>query len=404
MTRTAPDAGGHPKAQHSADRRQEMARELSDIKALLQSRALALAQQLAPDGARAGKYWIAKNPTRADRHAGSFWITVAGTAPGAWRDEATGDKGDVIGLVQYITGHDFRRALDWCRDWLGLARLDDDAIRRARAQREHSAAHDAAREARMLADNRRRAFALWLKASERLAATPVETYLRTRGIELDALASPPRAIRFGVRKHLEDGRSWPCMLTTMTGPDNTCWAVHCTFLALDGGGKAPVTPARKIWPSFKGAVMRLARGETGLPADDAAKQGLVDTLCLCEGVEDGLSIAMACPELRVWAAGSLGNLAHVTLPACAGDVVVCADNDWGKPQAARQLEAAIVALSRQGRKVRVARSPVGKDANDCLLSGAAIAHTATAPRGAPDAQWASEGAKQNAYLAASRGA
>lgn len=365
-------AAGSPQGSRSApmDRRAEMARELADIKALLQARILALAQTLAPDGKRAGIYWIARNPTRNDRHAGSFWIKVSG-APGVWRDEATGDKGDVLKLIQYITGLDFVRALDWARDWLGLARLDNDAIRKARAAREYDAARDAAREERILRHNREQARALWLRASG-ILNTPAETYLReARGIDVRALPRIPGALRCAVRRHRESGQHLPCLLSMMTSSaDDTFAAVHAVFLAPDGRAKADVTPQRKIWPSFKGAAIRLARGETGKSVKDAAALGLLDTLVLCEGVEDGLAIALACPEYRVWAAGSLGNLAQITLPPTCAEVIVAADNDWGKPQAAKQLEAAIVALGRQCPRISVARSAIGKDANDALLSGA----------------------------------
>ena len=349
-----------------ADRRAEMARELADIKALLVARIESLARQLAPEGNRSGHYWMARNPMRDDRTPGSFWINLGGKAPGTWKDAATGEKGDALALIMGVMRCDFPKALDWARAWLGLSNMQPEQIARARAANERAQADRETREAEILADNRRAAMAMWLKGSDKLAATPVETYLRTRGIELSALAAPPRALRFAARKHRESGRFLSAMLACMTGPDETLWAVHQTFLEPDGSGKADVVPARKIWPSFRGAAIRLAKGETKMRPAEAAKHGLLDTLCLCEGVEDGLSIALACPELRVWAAGSLGNLAHITLPECCADVIVAADNDWGKPQAQKQLDAAVAALMKQGRPVRIARSFVGKDANDAL--------------------------------------
>jgi hypothetical protein len=57
------------------------------------------------------------------------------------------------------------------------------------------------------------------------------------------------------------------------------------------------------------------------------------------------------------------------LPECAGEVIVCADNDWGKPQAQRSLDQALAALARQGRrKIKLAKSPIGKDVNDALMA------------------------------------
>lgn len=53
-----------------------------------------------PDGRQQGEEWIALNPTRADRRAGSFRIN---TKTGRWADFATGDKGgDPVSLFAYL--------------------------------------------------------------------------------------------------------------------------------------------------------------------------------------------------------------------------------------------------------------------------------------------------------------
>jgi hypothetical protein len=53
-----------------------------------------------PDGKRHGREFVAKNPTRADRSAGSFRINVV---TGKWADFATGDRGiGVISLGAYL--------------------------------------------------------------------------------------------------------------------------------------------------------------------------------------------------------------------------------------------------------------------------------------------------------------
>lgn len=342
--------------------------ETSEIKALLQARIDHLVRELAPGGSQAGKYYLAKNPVRADKHAGSFWVATKGHAIGAWRDEASGDKGDVFKLICYCRGLDFKQAIAWARGWLNYEQLPADAVRLARSTIAREQSDDRQRDARDLEENRKRALGLWLKADAKLDGSITERYLDHRGIVLGALARPPGCIRhFSAHKHSESGQLLPCMAVMMTSTvTNQAQAVHRTWLALDGSAKADVMPARKIWPSFKGSVMRLARGETELSVDDAVARGKVDRLALCEGVEDGLSIAVACPDLRVWSVGVLGNLQHVRIPDCCAEVIVCADNDWGKPQAEAQLRRGLEALAAQRRPVRIARSSVGKDANDAL--------------------------------------
>ncbi len=53
-----------------------------------------------PDGKQAGREWIARNPKRADRDAGSFSVNLT---TGRWADFATGDRGgDPISLAAYL--------------------------------------------------------------------------------------------------------------------------------------------------------------------------------------------------------------------------------------------------------------------------------------------------------------
>lgn len=348
---------------------------LADIKAMLQANVAALAQQLAPRGKRSGAWWMAHSPVRDDATP-SFGVRLTGEAPGAWRDFATGDKGDVLQLIAFTNGmarNDVRGILAWARAWLGIDGAAPPAIakRIADAKQEASARDvDAAKQA---AENVKSAAKMFKASKIRpFVISPASLYLADRGIDVQALPRLPGALGWLPDvKHRESGTAWPVMTAAFTALDGATVAVHRTFLAQRRSSgswtKAPVSPARKIWPSFKGAAIRLSRGASGLSIDKAAAQGLLETLVLVEGVEDGLSVALACPELRVWAAGSLGNLCEVLLPDCVDQVIVCADNDWGKPQAQAMLNRALARFQSLGRSVRVARSTVGKDVNDALI-------------------------------------
>jgi hypothetical protein len=58
-----------------------------------------------PGGKRIGKEYIARNPTRADRHPGSFKVVIVGHRAGVWADFATRDRGgDPISLAAYLFG------------------------------------------------------------------------------------------------------------------------------------------------------------------------------------------------------------------------------------------------------------------------------------------------------------
>lgn len=60
----------------------------------------ALTSRWLPDGKRVGAEWVARNPLRADRRAGSFKVNLH---TGRWADFATGDKGgDPVSLAAYL--------------------------------------------------------------------------------------------------------------------------------------------------------------------------------------------------------------------------------------------------------------------------------------------------------------
>jgi hypothetical protein len=71
-----------------------------------------------PDGRRQGREFVAKNPTRADGHAGSFSINLI---TGKWSDFATGDRGgDPISLAAYLFGLSQIDAARRVADMLGI--------------------------------------------------------------------------------------------------------------------------------------------------------------------------------------------------------------------------------------------------------------------------------------------
>ena len=82
--------------------------------------ALPILRRLLPGGRRQGREYVALNPTRDDRHPGSFRVN---TATGRWADFATGDKGgDLVSLVAYLRGCPQGEAAGLLARMLGLER------------------------------------------------------------------------------------------------------------------------------------------------------------------------------------------------------------------------------------------------------------------------------------------
>lgn len=71
-----------------------------------------------PDGRRRGKEYVACNPRRVDRRAGSFSVNLSS---GRWADFAVGARGgDPVSLAAYLSGLSQADAARRLADMLGL--------------------------------------------------------------------------------------------------------------------------------------------------------------------------------------------------------------------------------------------------------------------------------------------
>ncbi|HBT69028.1 MAG TPA: hypothetical protein DEB63_13330 [Agrobacterium sp.] len=75
--------------------------DTSEIKQALKDRIEGLCQRLLPTGKREGRLWVSHNPITNDFHQTLELKVALDRDPGAWKDYRTGEKGDVLGLVQY---------------------------------------------------------------------------------------------------------------------------------------------------------------------------------------------------------------------------------------------------------------------------------------------------------------
>ncbi|MBI5112888.1 MAG: toprim domain-containing protein [Rhodovulum sp.] len=284
-------------------------------------------------------------------------------------------QGDVFNLVAYLNNWThlprggFLEAARWLEDLLGLRHLSADERREDLAKARARAARQREDQAAAAEKAARRAKGLWLSALP-IPGTPVETYLRTRGIDLAALPRLPRILRClpNAKHRGDDGREtwWPAMIAGCTDGTGEIRAVHRTWLRPDGAGKAPVAPVKKVWPGFAGLVIPVWKGDGDLSVRDACATGLLQILVITEGIEDALTAALAAPEHRVWAAISLSNIRNIRLPDCIEAVAIHRQNDWDKRSAVEEFEAGVAALEAQGRPVVPFAASTGKDINDTL--------------------------------------
>lgn len=194
-------------------------------------------------------------------------------------------------------------------------------------------------------DRRAGALAIWNRAVP-AAGTPAEAYLRGRGID----PPYPPALRFTALA-CDDQGPLPCLVCGVQDVDGAIAGVQRIWLAPDGRAKAAVDRPKRSLGEVKGGSIRLAEpGDCGL-------------LAVCEGPEDGLSLARML-EIPVWVAAGASFLPAMQFPPGVRSIVIGADNDNAGRDAA---DKAAQAFALRGLAVRIVRPLDGfKDFNDEL--------------------------------------
>lgn len=183
-------------------------------------------------------------------------------------------------------------------------------------------------------------------ASRPIQGTLAHKYLASRGI---GCALPDTLRYHSELLHSPSKTRYPALLAVIKGSSG--FAIHRTFLALDGSSKAPVSPAKMMLGPTKGGAVHLG-------ADDG-------TLMIGEGIETCLSGAQV-SGLPAWAALSTSGMKALVLPDHISDIIFLADGDDAGEAAA--LDCARRS-KRPDRRIRIARPPRGLDFNDLLMRG-----------------------------------
>lgn len=351
--------------------------KIDEIANALRADILNLCHAIGLQGKTDGNDFVAYNPTRADKHLGSFRICIRGAKQGIWAEFASGERGDPLDLINYCL---FRNqtnkheAIEWAKQYLGLNsnhKGDLEKVKQRAAEQQKKAEEEQKKENEFF---KRRAQKIFLSADPLIKNTPAEKYFNNRGIDFSVLGKYPHTLRYEKNCYYEKDKKtgetiyMPAIIAAVNNENGEFVAIHRTFLEnINGIWKRK---NKKVLGAFAGAAIRLWRGKTRLPIEKlkaAANLDEVDkTLIICEGIEDGLSIAMACPEYRLWTSLSVSNMKNIKIPSIFKTVIIAGDNDGEEHIATVHVQQAAEAFQRQGFEVKIARPEYAHDFNDEL--------------------------------------
>lgn len=361
--------------------------DTQEVKFALRGRILDLCRRLLPDGQRKGRLWVAHNPVTMDHRQSPEFKVALDRDIGAWIDYRTGEKGDVIRLIEYTMRLEFREAMDFARDFCGMRAMSSE--QRQKLQRDtRQAQQEADRNTEKLRLKRMAdAERIWHEGRADGAGSTGEAfaqrYFAARSIPLERIPNRDRAtFRFathqefwpraqyrhenGRRIKVQAGPEYPAVLSAMRLPTGQVSAVHMTFLDPLGPRKLPVSGdenAKVMFGEAKGAVISISFGPENQPMDTALEP---HPLVIGEGIETTMSVAVVAPQARCVAAGSLSNMANVPfwLP-CISSIVLLRDQFKSKTTEKQWLKV-LEAAAASGKPVVEMDSHDGNDFNDLM--------------------------------------
>jgi len=273
-------------------------------------------------------------------------------AAGKWTDAAAADHGDLLDVIRKSCGFaDFRDVAKEARRFLSLPRSESEPERRYSRAPAPSGSTESAR----------RLFAM----SRPISGTPVETYLRKRGITALHGAT---SLRFHPRCYYRPGddaptENWPAMIAAVTDLGGDITGAHRTWLDPSGEDKAPIESPRRAMGDLLGNAVRFDVPE--------------DVMAAGEGIETVLSLRCVLPAMPMVAALSAAHLSAILFPLRLRRLYIVRDNDPAG-------EGAAVCLSDRARPdgiEAIVLSPTLEDFNEDLRwLGVHELRTAIAPQ------------------------
>jgi hypothetical protein len=290
-----------------------------DLARRLSRQAETVCRRYLGNGRREGRYWLVGDVRNTPGR--SMFVRLKGPesgwgAAGKWTDAATGEHGDLIDIIRESCGLvEFKDVANEVRTFLSLPDPEPEYRTRATPPAPRGSAESA-----------RRLFAM----SQPISRTPVESYLRNRGItalhDIGSLRFHPRCF-YRPDQH-SPTETWPAMIAAVTDLNGGLTGVHRTWLEPDGFhlsslGKAPIDTPRRAMGDLLGHGVRF--GVAG------------DVVIVGEGIETMLSLRCAMPTMPAIAALSAAHLAAVLFPEKLRRLYIARDDDLAGDGAAGTL-------------------------------------------------------------------
>ncbi|WP_342637667.1 toprim domain-containing protein [Orientia tsutsugamushi] len=288
---------------------------------------------------------------------GKIQVTTEDKYAGKWYDFSTGQKGDLLSLVQIKRGYSFFEAKEYLKSMVGMSNISQRYQRRPKT--DDSQQYTQQPESVKI-EKVQNLYELSSKIhgydiDKNPHAEVVNKYLENRGITFDK-STASSDLKGSILFDTQTRKNYPAFTAFARNSKGEITGVQAVYLNL-AGDKANISINRRSFGKISGSFITIAKRNANDP----------NITIIAEGAETALSLQQSGIKGNIIASAGISNLRNYS-PFPGEKIIIAADNDSKNPITNNTVIKAAKTLEMKGAITCIVKPPENGDFNNLLQS------------------------------------
>ncbi|WP_371223243.1 toprim domain-containing protein [Orientia tsutsugamushi] len=288
---------------------------------------------------------------------GKIQVTTEDKHAGKWYDFSTGQKGDLLSLVQIKRGYSFFEAKEYLKSMVGMSNISQRYQRRPKT--DDSQQYTQQPESVKI-EKVQNLYELSSKIhgydiDKNPHAEVVNKYLENRGITFDK-STASSDLKGSILFDTQTRKNYPALTAFARNSKGEITGVQAVYLNL-AGDKANISINRRSFGKISGSFITIAKRNANDP----------NITIIAEGAETALSLQQSGIKGNIIASAGISNLTNYS-PFPGEKIIIAADNDSKNSITNNTVIKAAKTLEMKGAITCIVKPPENGDFNNLLQS------------------------------------
>ncbi|SPR07555.1 conjugal transfer protein TraI [Orientia tsutsugamushi str. Gilliam] len=288
---------------------------------------------------------------------GKIQVTTEGKYAGKWYDFSTGEKGDLLSLVQRERGYSFFEAKEYLKSMVGMSNISQRYQRPPRTDdsQQYTQQPESVKIAKVQNLYELSSKIHGYDIDKNPHAEVVKKYLENRGITFDK-STASSDLKGSILFDTQTRENYPAFTAFARNSKGEITGVQAIYLNL-AGDKANISINRRSFGKISGSFITIAKRNANDP----------NITIIAEGAETALSLQQSGIKGNIIASAGIANLRNYS-PFPGEKIIIAADNDSKNPITNNTVIKAAKTLEMKGAITCIVKPPENGDFNNLLQS------------------------------------